>query len=141
MPAYNSQALSNTMLQAVAMEDPAPAIILSAETPAANAASLAVAIRPNTMSGGPRNISVQFDCPLGIGAGVFQVQESDVYTVSGVEFTSVNFGGAAPGLVNGAAFITPGGTSAKVTLQLRARFVRVLCITPPTNPVTAKVSG
>jgi len=52
MPAYNSQAVRNSPLESIGPKDAAPAILLNAEMPAAAQASLAVAIRPSTLSSG-----------------------------------------------------------------------------------------
>lgn len=137
MPAYNSQAASNSPLVSVGPEDPAPAVVLNAEIPAANQASLAVAIRPGPVWSGTRLTSVLFLCPGGIGAGAFQIQEADEDVNS--SYTSINFGGATPGVVNAAAMSAAG--TAKVTLQIRTRFLRVLCTASPGAAVTVKVSG
>jgi hypothetical protein len=144
MPLYQAQAASNTPIFSLFPMDPAPVQILNGtEALVAGASSIAVAIAPLTVSGGPGEfITFLFQCPLGIGAGVLQIQESDLYDAAGNNFTSVGFGNpiAFPGVVNAAAFNTTGSTSCKVTLQLRTRYVRVYCQTAPTNPVSCYVS-
>lgn len=138
MPAYGSQATSNSQLQCISGEDVLPVTLLNAETPIALQASIAVAIKPKTASGGPMRVSVVFKCPGGMGAGVFQIQEAD-QDLSALDYTSINFGGATPGTVVAGSF-NAGGT-AKVTLDIRARFLRVLCTTAPGAAVTVQVSG
>lgn len=135
MPPYGSQAISNSQLQAVMPDQVVPAVLLSAEIPGVGAASLACALASRMASGQLTPVSVRFSCPLGIGAGVFQVQDADFDAAA--EYTSIPFGGATPGVVN-AASMNAGGV-ARVELIVRARFLRVLCTTAPGNPVTVTV--
>jgi len=134
-PAYNSQAVYNGQLQAVFQGQPNPAVVLNNETPAAGQASLAVAIAAPTPSGYLSSVPVQFECPLGIGAGVFQIQDSDVDVAA--DYTSINFGGATPGQITSGSVNANG--VARVELVVKARFLRILCVTAPSNPVTVRI--
>ena len=135
MPAYNSQKISNSPLVAVMPDQIVPVTLLNAETPANGQASLACALAGRTPASQLTPVAVSFSCPLGLGAGVFQIQDADFD--ADAEYTSINFNGATPGVVNAAAQ-NAGGT-ARVELIIRARFLRVLCITAPSNPVTVTV--
>lgn len=135
MPLYNSQAATNSQLQSVFPSSPIPAIVFNAETPANGQKSLAVAIHPRP-DGGPRTVSVQLECPAGIGAGVFQIQDSDVDTDG--DYDSLAFGGANPGQIV-AANLNASGVG-RVELQVQAKFLRILCVTAPGNPVTVRIS-
>lgn len=138
MPAYNSQATSNSPLQSVSPSDPpgvAP-LLFNAETPASGTASIAVAIAPRApFGGGTPTVTVQLECPLGIGSGVFQIQDADVD--SAADYTSINFNSATPGQITTASVNASG--VARVELLVAARFLRVLCVTVPGNPVTVRV--
>lgn len=135
-PLYNSQAVAGGQLQSIWPGSPVDALLFSAETPATGAASLAVAITPKTASGGQQTVSIQFECPAaGIGAGVFQIQASDLDAAA--NYTSINFGGATPGQVVNASLNASG--VARVELQTAARFLRVLCVTTPGVNVTVRV--
>lgn len=136
MPAYGSQLASNSPLLALDAGQAVPVVLLNAETPVAGAASLACTIPARTASGGLQPVAVRFSCPLGIGAGVFQIQDADVDAAA--EYGSIGFNGATPGTVASANFIAP-STTARVELVLRAKFLRVLCVTAPGNPVTVTV--
>jgi hypothetical protein len=138
MPAYGSQLTSNSPLVAVTPDQTVPATLLNAETPAAGAASIAVALMARTANAeGLRAVAVRFSCPLGIGAGVFQIQDADFVDAAGADFDSINFGGATPGVVN-SSVMNASGVS-RVELLLRGRFLRVLCTTAPSNPITVTV--
>lgn len=134
-PAYNSQVATNSPLVAVAPDQLVPATLLNAEIPVAGSASLACALMPRTPTGQLTPVAVRFSCPLGIGAGVFQIQDADFDAAA--EYTSINFGGATPGVVNSTSVNASG--VARVELIIRARFLRVLCVTAPSNPVTVTV--
>jgi hypothetical protein len=134
-PAYGSQITSNSPLVSVTRDQIVPAVLLSAETPPANAASLAVALMPTTPTGQLTPVSVRFSCPLGLGAGMFQIQTADFDAAA--EYTSENFNGGTPGTV-AAANLNASGVG-RVELIIRAKFLRVLCTTAPTNPVTVTV--
>jgi hypothetical protein len=137
MPLFNSQLTSNSPLQMIAPGDPAGVVLFNAETPANGQASIAVAIQPRTASSGPTTVSLQFECPLGLGAGVFQIQDSDGPTLTEASnFTSINFGGGTPGQVV-LANMNASGVS-RVELQTAARGLRVLCVTAPGNPITVR---
>jgi hypothetical protein len=114
---------------------PVPAIVLNAETPAAGAKSIAVALQSRLPNAPLKPVAVQLECPLGLGAGVFQIQDSDVDTDA--DFTSIAFGGAQPGQIT-IASVNANGV-ARVELVLQARFLRILCVTAPGNPVTIRV--
>jgi hypothetical protein len=135
-PAYNSQLVSNSPLQSIGQDAVVPVLVFSAETPVAGEASLAVAIQPRTASGGPAFVTVQLECPLGIGSGAFQVQDADVDAASA--YDSINFGGASPGSI-ATGNLNASGTG-RVELQVAAKFLRILCTTAPSNPVTVRVS-
>src|ERR1051326_5921525 len=115
MPAFQTSLA--VPLTTVGGWEPTPTLLFNAETPAANTASIAVAIQPPTLLNSVgRVVSFVFECPLGIGAGVFQIQESDgPDATNAASYVSCVFGGNVPGLVNSSSFITPGGTTAKVT--------------------------
>lgn len=138
MPLYNSQAVANSPLQSISPGDPpsvAP-LLFNAETPAAGQKSIAVAIVPRLpFGGGPATLTIQLECPLGIGSGVFQVQDADVD--NDASYDSINFGGATPGQITSTS-VNASGT-ARVELTTAARFARVACITAPSNPVTVRV--
>lgn len=134
-PAYNSQTLSNSPLQAVMPDQVVPAVLLNAETPAGGTASLSCALASRTPSSQLTPVAVRFSCPLGIGAGVFQIQDADFD--ADAEYGSIGFGGASPGVVNSTS-VNAGGV-ARVELIIRGRFLRVLCVTAPTNPITVTV--
>jgi len=139
-PAYGSNVTSNSPLQAVTPDQQVPATLFSAETPAAGEASLAVALMPRTPTGQLTPVSVRLSCPLGLGAGVFQIQTADVVPTgdtAGVDFCSEGFNGANPGTISSSNVNASG--VARVELILRARFLRVLCVTAPSNPVTVTV--
>jgi hypothetical protein len=126
-PLYNSQTISNSPLLMIALGDPNGVDLFLAETPSAGQASLAVAIQPRTASSGPTTVSLVFECPGGIGSGVFQIQDADEDEAAG--YDSINFGGATPGTVASANMNASG--VARVELQVAARFLRVLCTTAP----------
>jgi len=132
MPLYGSQATTNSPLQAVRDDQVVPVTFFSAETPAAGQASIAAGLMPATPDGQLGPVAFRFSCPLGIGAGVFQIQDADVDAAG--EYDSISFGGASPGTVASANMNASG--VARVELILRARFVRILCVTAPSNPVT-----
>jgi hypothetical protein len=134
-PAYGSQVTSNSPLQAVTPDQVVPATLFSAETPVAAEASLAVALMPRTPTGQLTPVAVRFSCPGGVGAGVFQIQTADFDAAA--EYVSEPFNGASPGTVAAANFNANG--VARVELIVRARFLRVLCTTAPSNPVTVTV--
>lgn len=131
-PAYNSQVATNSPLVAITHDQVVPVTLFSAETPVAGEASLAAAVMPRAQSGGLTPVAFRFSCPAGIGAGVFQIQDADVDAAA--EYDSINFGGASPGVVNAAAMNASGVT--RVELLIRGKFVRVLCTTAPSNPIT-----
>lgn len=135
MPPYGSQAISNSQLQAVMPDQVIPATLLSAEIPGIGAASLACALASRMASAQLTPVSVRFSCPLGIGAGVFQIQDADFDAAA--EYDSIPFGGATPGVVNSTTVNASG--VARVELIVRARFLRVLCTAAPSNPVTVTV--
>lgn len=142
MPLYGSQATSNSPLVAAAIDQAVPVTLLNAETPVAGAASLACALPARSASGGLQPVAVRFSCPLGFGAGVFQIQDADIDAA--VEYTSIGFNGANPGTVtsgsfNGSGAGGAGSGVARVELLLRGKFLRVLCVTAPGNPVTVTV--
>ena len=133
MPAYNQQQFVNV----VGAQDWIPVVLLNAEKPTAGASQQA-AIEPNFS--GQRNISFLFKSPAGVGAGVFEIQEADEDVDA--SYTSVAFGGTNPGQVTSASFVSPAPSkSAKVTLTLRTRFVRIFTAAAPDNAVTVEVSG
>lgn len=134
-PAYNSQAASNSPLQSVARDQAVPATLLNAETPANGVASLAVALMPATASGQLTPVAVRFSCALGMGAGVFQIQDADFDAAA--EYDSIGFNSANPGQVTSSNFNASG--TARVELLVRGRFLRVLCVTSPSNPITVTV--
>jgi len=136
-PLYNSQALSNSPLEMVPVGSPAGAVLFNAETPGNGQASIAKAIQSKTVSGGQQSLSFQFECPLGLGGGVFQIQACDFMDVAGANFNSEGFGGANPGQVVLANMNASG--VGRVELTINARFVRILCVTAPGNPVTVRV--
>lgn len=131
-PLYNSQAATNSPLVAVMPDQVVPVTLFAAETPASGAASIAAAIAARHPEAGLQPVAFRFSCPLGIGAGVFQIQDAD-FDAAG-EYDSVNFGGATPGQI-AAANMNASGV-ARVELTIRGRFVRVLCVTAPSNPIT-----
>jgi hypothetical protein len=140
MGAYGSEATSNSGLQAVTPDGTVPVTLFKAETPAAGAASLACAIMPRSNPGSQLNpIAIRCSCPLGLGAGVFQIQDADFYspTDGGVDFDSISFGGASPGQIV-AENLNASGVG-RVELIIRGRFLRILCVTAPSNPVTFTV--
>ena len=134
MPAYGSQATSGGQLTIIAPGDPASVNLFSAEIPVAGAASIAVAIAPKTASGGQQTVSLEFSCPGGIGAGVFQIQDADVDAAA--NYCSINFGGATPGTI-ATANMNASGVS-RVELITAARFLRVLCTTAPGAAITVR---
>jgi hypothetical protein len=134
-PAYNSQLVSNSPLQSIGQDAVVPVLVFSAETPVAGEASLAVAIQPRTASGGPAFVTVQLECPLGISTGSFQVQDADVDVATA--YDSISFGGASPGVI-ATGNLNASGTG-RVELQVEGRFLRLLCIVAPANPVTARI--
>ena len=134
-PAYGSQAATNSPLVAVMPDQTVPVTLLNAETPANGSASLACALAARTPNSQLTPVSVRFSCPLGIGAGVFQIQDAD-FDAAG-EYDSIAFGGANPGQVAAAQMNAAG--VARVELIIRARFLRVLCVTAPGNPITVTV--
>lgn len=135
MPAYNSQAVSNSPLQMIAKGDPASVLLFNAETPATGAASIAVALQPSNVGSGGTAVSIQLECTGGIGSGVFQIQDSDVDVAA--DYTSINFGGATPGVINSSTVNASG--VARIELTVVARFLRVLCTTTPGAAVTVRV--
>ena len=134
-PAYGSQAATNSPLQAVMPDQLVPVAVFSAETPASGEASLAVALAPHGGPGQLTPVSVQFSCPLGIGAGVFQIQDADNDVAA--DYCSINFGSGTPGQVTSTNVNASG--VARVELIVRGRFLRVLCVTAPSNPITVTV--
>lgn len=138
-PAYNSQATSNSPLQMIAAGDANPALLFNNEIPASGEASIAVAVQANTANAdGGAYVSIQLECPGGIGAGVFQIQDSDICDTAGEDFTSINFNGATPGQIT-SANVNASGT-ARIELLTKARFIRVLCVTAPGAAVTVRAS-
>lgn len=135
MPLYGSQAATNSPLQAVTPDQVVPATLFNAETPQATQASLSCALMTRGPLGQLTPVAIRFSCPLGMGAGVFQIQDADFDAAA--EFDSIAFGGATPGTV-AAANMNASGV-ARVELIIRGRFVRVLCTTAPSNPVTVTV--
>jgi hypothetical protein len=135
MPAYGSQAVTNSPLQAVMPEQTVPVTLLNAETPVAGTASIACALAGRKPESGLTPVALRFSCPLGIGAGVFQVQDADFDAAS--EYDSIGFGGANPGQVTSAGLNANG--VGRVELSIRGRFLRVLCVTAPSNPITVTV--
>lgn len=135
MPSYNSQAATNTPLTAIWDGMPVPAVVFNAETPAAGAKSIAVALQSRLPNAPLKPVAIQLECPLGLGAGVFQIQDSDVDTDA--DYTSIGFNGANPGQIV-LANVNANGV-ARVELILQARFLRILCVTAPGNPVTIRV--
>lgn len=135
MPAYGSQATSNSPLVAVMPDQAVPVTLLNAETPLAGQASLACALAGRNPNSQLTPVAVRFSCPLGMGAGVFQIQDADFDSAG--EYVSIGFGGANPGVINNASLNASG--VARVELILRGRFLRVLCTTAPGNPVTVTV--
>jgi hypothetical protein len=134
-PLYNSQVATNSPLGMVAPGDPASQLLFNNETPVAGQASIAFAIQPRTISGGLTELSFQLECPNGLGAGVFQLQDADVDAAA--NYDSINFGGATPGQIS-LANLNASGVG-RVELQTAARFVRALCITAPGAAVTLRV--
>jgi hypothetical protein len=135
MPPYNSQTTSNSPLQAVTPDQVVPAVLLSAEVPVAGTSSLACALMPRTPTGQLTPVAVRFSCPLGIGPGVFQIQDADFD--ADAEYDSISFNGANPGTVASAQLNAAG--VGRVELLVRARFLRVKCITAPSNAITVTV--
>lgn len=136
-PLYNSQVVAGGQLPSAWPGSPVDILLFNGETPTAGQASIAFAITPKTASGGQQTLSFQFECPGGIGSGVFQIQDSDgPPSATGAEFNSINFGGATPGVVNSST-VNASGT-ARVELQTAARFARVLCITAPGAAITVR---
>lgn len=135
MPAYGSQVTSNSPLQAVMPDQVVPATLLNAEIPGNGVASLACALAPRTPHGQLTPVAIRFSCPLGIGAGVFQVQDAD-FDADG-EYDSIGFGGAQPGVVNSTSVNASG--VARAELLIRGKFLRVLCVTAPSNVITVTV--
>jgi hypothetical protein len=133
-PLYNSQVTSNSPLQMIAPGDPASVNLFNVETPVAGQSSIAVAIQPRTASSGPTTVSLEFSCPGGIGAGVFQIQDADVD--ADANYTSINFGGNSPGTIATANMNASGVT--RVELQTAARFLRVKCTTAPGAAITVR---
>lgn len=133
MPGYNSQ----PNVTVIGAQDWVPVVLLNAEKPLPGPSQQA-AVEPNYSS--PRNLSFMFLSPAGVGGGVFEIQEADEDVDT--SYTSVAFGGLSVGQVTSASFASPGTSqAAKVTLQLRARFVRIYTVAQPANAVTVKVSG
>ncbi len=62
-------------------------------------------------------ITVRAECPLGMGAGVFQIQDSDVDVAA--DYCSINFGGATPGEVVNANLAASGVARVELNLALR----------------------
>lgn len=135
-PAYNSQALSGGNLQSIAPGQ-GTAVVWSAETPLSGVASIACVIRAKDVSGGPQLISVQLECPGGIGSGVFQIQDAGEDAAG--DYCSINFGGATPGQITSASVNASG--VARVELQVACRFVRLLCVTTPGAAVTVRIQA
>lgn len=133
-PLYNSQALGGGQLASAWPGMPVDILLFNGETPAAGQASIAFALTPKTASAGPQTVSLQFECPGGIGSGVFQIQDADNDVAA--DYCSINFGGASPGVVNSTT-VNASGT-ARVELQTAARFVRVLCVTAPGAAITVR---
>jgi hypothetical protein len=141
MPAYNSQLVSNSPLVSAGRQDIAPVYCFKNESPLAGEASIAVPIVADDQHSGQRDVSFTFESLLGVGAGVYEIWESDDDTKGLAGYSVVAFGGASPGQVVAASFITAGGLSAKVTLQLRTRFVLVYCVIASANPISVGVSA
>jgi hypothetical protein len=132
MPAYGSQAATNSPLTAIRDDQVAPVTFFSAEVPVAGQASIAAALMPATPDAQLAPVAFRFSCPLGIGAGVFQIQDADVDAAP--EYDSISFGGGSPGQITSASMNASG--VARVELILRSRFVRILCVTAPSNAIT-----
>jgi hypothetical protein len=135
MPPYGSQTTSNTPLGSIMPGDKDGQLLFNNEIPSSAQASLAVAIAQRPLPNGPASVSVQFECPGGIGSGVFQIQDADL-DVAG-DYTSIGFGGANPGTVATANMNASG--VARVELLVSARFLRVLCATAPGAAITVRV--
>lgn len=135
MPAYGSQATSNSPLVAVMPDQAVPVTLLNAEIPAAGAASIACALAGRVPASGLTPVSVRFSCPGGIGAGVFQIQDADFDAAA--DYCSIAFGAASPGTI-AAANMNASGVC-RVELLLRGRFLRVLCTTAPGAATTVTV--
>jgi hypothetical protein len=135
MPAYGSQATSNSPLVAVMPDQAVPVTLLNAEIPATGAASLACALASRNPTGQLTPVSVRFACPGGIGAGVFQIQDADFDAAA--DYCSINFGAGTPGQI-AAGNMNASGTC-RVELIVRGRFLRVLCVTTPGAAITVTV--
>jgi len=132
--AYASQLTSNSPLGSIMPGEPASQLLFNNETPGSGTASIAVAIAQRPYTNGPTAVSLQFECPGGIGSGVFQIQDAD-FDVAG-DYTSIGFGGANPGTVATGNMNASG--VARVELLVSARFLRVLCVTAPGTPITVR---
>lgn len=136
-PAYNSQALSNSPLEVLAIGNPSAGDFYVNETPASGSASIAKAVQAKTVSSGPSSVSIMFECPAGVGAGVFQIQDTDFLDVAGANFNSINFGGATPGQITLANFNASGVCRVELS-PFVGRFIRILCVTAPSNPISVR---
>jgi hypothetical protein len=137
MPAYGTQGPFG--LTSVQSGDVKPTVLFNAEIPAAGlagVASVAVALAP-IVGGGAKQVSVQFECPGGIGAGVFQIQDADIDAAA--NYDSIPFGGSNPGQV-AAANMNASGV-ARVELSVLGNFLRVLCVTQPGAAITVRVNA
>lgn len=136
MPAYNSQALAGGNLQSISPGQ-GTAVVFNAETPASGVASVACAIQAHSVSSGPQLVSVQFECPGGIGSGVFQIQDASEDVAA--DYCSINFNSATPGQVVTGNMNASG--VARVELQVAARFLRILCVTTPGAAITVRIQA
>jgi hypothetical protein len=134
MPVYGSQTTTNSPLGSIMPGDKDSQLLFNNEIPGSGQASIAVAIAPRPFSNGPASVSLQFECPGGIGSGVFQIQDADVDAAA--NYTSIGFGGANPGTVASANMNTSG--VARVELIVSGRFLRVLCTTAPGAAITVR---
>lgn len=135
MPAYGSQTTTNSPLQSAGPGDVNEVLAFNAETPGSGTASIAVPLATRPFSNAPVGVSVQLECPSGIGAGVFQIQDAD-NDVAG-DYASMNFGGSSPGQITSTT-VNASGTG-RAELLVTGRFLRILCVTAPGNPVTVRV--